>query len=187
LAEPNVTSTDTLTRANEARGRGSWEEARDLFQRSLAVEETPGGPRGSRRGGLVARRRRRGRRSATARLPSLSSARGPPGGRSDRRVAGHGPSGVPRRAGTSLRVAAPSPPGPGSSGSDTDQRMDRARRGIHRRRVREGRLRRPPPVRGGSGAGAFARRSASRDDGHRAGRTLHGPGRRREGGHASPG
>jgi tetratricopeptide (TPR) repeat protein len=41
LAEPNVTSTDTLTRANEAVGRGSWEEARDLFQRSLAVEETP--------------------------------------------------------------------------------------------------------------------------------------------------
>jgi ATP/maltotriose-dependent transcriptional regulator MalT len=41
LAEPNVTSTDPLTRANEALGRGSWQEARDLFQRSLDVEETP--------------------------------------------------------------------------------------------------------------------------------------------------
>jgi hypothetical protein len=43
MVEPNFASTDTLTRANEALGRGSWEQARDLFQRSLAVEELPGG------------------------------------------------------------------------------------------------------------------------------------------------
>lgn len=42
MAEPNVTSMDTLTRANEALGRGSWQEARDLFRRFLAVEQLPG-------------------------------------------------------------------------------------------------------------------------------------------------
>lgn len=41
MEEPKVISADTLTRANEALGHGSWQEARELFQSSLAEEETP--------------------------------------------------------------------------------------------------------------------------------------------------
>jgi len=41
LQESNPSSTDALARAGEALMRGSWQEARELFETSLAEQETP--------------------------------------------------------------------------------------------------------------------------------------------------
>jgi DNA-binding CsgD family transcriptional regulator/predicted negative regulator of RcsB-dependent stress response len=41
LQEPSPTSIDALARAGEAMMRGSWEEARELYEASLAEAETP--------------------------------------------------------------------------------------------------------------------------------------------------